>query len=81
MLTNGRYKSAWHRILATRDGSRRSIASFYNPARMANIAPAIAAAAGPMEYPSFVFGDYMEVYVKQKFQDKEPRFKAIATTK
>ncbi|KAL6658277.1 hypothetical protein ACP70R_003863 [Stipagrostis hirtigluma subsp. patula] len=81
VMTNGRYKSAWHRILATRDGNRRSIASFYNPARMAAIAPAIPAATGAAEYPSFVFGDYMEVYVKQKFQDKEHRFKAMATNK
>uniref|UniRef100_A0A0E0MDB2 1-aminocyclopropane-1-carboxylate oxidase n=1 Tax=Oryza punctata TaxID=4537 RepID=A0A0E0MDB2_ORYPU len=84
VLSNGRFKSAWHRILATRDGNRRSIASFYNPARMANIAPAIPAASGDataaaVDYPSFRFGDYMEVYVKQKFQAKEPRFAALAT--
>jgi len=80
VLSNGRYKSAWHRILATRDSNRRSIASFYNPARLATIAPAIPAAAGDDDYPSFVFGDYMEVYIKQKFQAKEPRFAAMATT-
>lgn len=81
MLSNGRYKSAWHRILATRDGNRRSIASFYNPARLATIAPATPASTAGADYPSFVFGDYMEVYVKQKFQAKEPRFAAMATTK
>ncbi|NP_001395046.1 1-aminocyclopropane-1-carboxylate oxidase isoform 2 [Zea mays] len=81
VLSNGRYKSAWHRILATRDGNRRSIASFYNPARLATIAPAIpAAGVGDDDYPSFVFGNYMEVYVKQKFQPKAPRFEAMATT-
>jgi aminocyclopropanecarboxylate oxidase len=80
VLSNGRYKSAWHRILATHDGNRRSIASFYNPARLATIAPAIPAAGGGNDYPSFVFGDYMEVYVKQKFQPKAPRFAAMATT-
>ncbi|KAF0894601.1 hypothetical protein E2562_001900 [Oryza meyeriana var. granulata] len=79
VLSNGRFKSAWHRILATRDGNRRSIASFYNPARMANIAPVIPTASGDADYPSFKFGDYMEVYVKQKFQAKEPRFEALAT--
>jgi aminocyclopropanecarboxylate oxidase len=77
VLSNGRYKSAWHRILATRDGNRRSVASFYNPARLATIAPAIPAADN---YPSFVFGDYMQVYVKQKFQAKTSRFAAMATT-
>lgn len=84
VLSNGRYKSAWHRILATRNGNRRSIASFYNPARLANISPAIAAGEGAAaDYPSFVFGDYMEVYIKQKFTAKEPRFAAataVATT-
>ncbi|XP_040384934.1 1-aminocyclopropane-1-carboxylate oxidase [Oryza brachyantha] len=82
VLSNGRFKSAWHRILATRDGNRRSIASFYNPARMATIAPAIPTASGDaaaVAYPSFKFGDYMEVYVKHKFQGKEPRFAALAT--
>ena len=80
-MSNGRYKSAWHRVLATRDGNRRSIASFYNPARAATIAPAIPAAADSGDYPSFSFGDYMEVYIKQKFQDKEPRFAAAAANK
>jgi aminocyclopropanecarboxylate oxidase len=32
------------------------------------------------EYPNFVFGDYMNVYVKHKFQAKEPGFAAMATT-
>ncbi|CAM0874711.1 unnamed protein product [Alopecurus aequalis] len=83
VMSNGRYKSAWHRVLAIREGNRRSIASFYNPARAATIAPAIPAAvdSGPgADYPSFSFGDYMEVYLKQKFQDKEPRFAAAAAT-
>jgi aminocyclopropanecarboxylate oxidase len=75
-MSNGRYKSAWHRILATRDGNRRSVAS-YNPARLATIAPATHAAA---EYRSFVFGDYMHVYVEHKFQAKETRFAAMTTT-
>ena len=80
-MSNGRYKSAWHRVLAIREGNRRSIASFYNPARAATIAPAIPAGADSgtgADYPSFSFGDYMEVYLEQKFQDKEPRFAAAA---
>ena len=81
MLSNGRYRSAWHRVLPMRDGNRRSIASFYNPARLTTIAPAVpAAGAGDNDYPSFEFGDYMLMYVKQKFQAKAPRFAAMATT-
>ncbi|MQL85998.1 hypothetical protein Taro_018510 [Colocasia esculenta] len=87
VLSNGRYKSAWHRVLATPDGNRRSIASFYNPSLRATIAPAAhlveecgepAAAPGAAAYPRFVFGDYMDVYAKQKFLPKEPRFQAMA---
>ncbi|CAD5180815.1 unnamed protein product [Musa acuminata subsp. malaccensis] len=81
VLSNGRYKSAWHRVLATSHGNRRSIASFYNPSLKATIAPAAGAAtkeaAPPALYPKFLFGDYMDVYVKQKYEPKEPRFEAV----
>ncbi|RRT41919.1 hypothetical protein B296_00042515, partial [Ensete ventricosum] len=78
VLSNGRYKSVWHRVLTTSDGNRRSIASFYNPSLKVTIAPGTnkndSAAA---LYPKYVFGDYMDVYVKQKFSPKEPRFEAV----
>ncbi|KAL9243655.1 hypothetical protein vseg_017515 [Gypsophila vaccaria] len=91
VLSNGKYKSAWHRVLASADGTRRSIASFYNPSYKATIAPApqliqeadkdeddlnVATATG-VQYPQFVFGDYMSVYQEQKFLPKEPRFNAV----
>jgi aminocyclopropanecarboxylate oxidase len=63
------------------DGNRHSIASFYNPARLATIAPGgHPASTASAEYLSFVFGDYMNVYVKHKFQAKESRFVAMATS-
>lgn len=84
VLSNGRYKSVWHRVLATHDGNRRSIASFYNPSLKATMAPApkllgLAQTNGndAQPYPKFVFGDYMNVYVDQKFLPKEPRFHAV----
>jgi aminocyclopropanecarboxylate oxidase len=78
VLSNGRYRSAWHRVLPMRDGNRRSIASFYNPANEATISPAaVQGSSGGETYPKYVFGDYMDVYVKQKFQAKEPRFEAV----
>ncbi|KAL5203372.1 hypothetical protein ABZP36_014324 [Zizania latifolia] len=77
-LSNGRYRSAWHRVLPMRDGNRRSVASFYNPAFEATIAPAAADGAA---YPEYVFGDYMDVYNKQKFDAKEPRFDAVNAPK
>ena len=72
----GRYKSAWHRVLAREEGNRRSIASFYNPSYKAAIGPA-AEEGSEKKYPKFVFGDYMDVYATQKFMPKEPRFLAV----
>ncbi|XP_021724573.1 LOW QUALITY PROTEIN: 1-aminocyclopropane-1-carboxylate oxidase 4-like [Chenopodium quinoa] len=40
VITNGRYKSVLHRVVAQTDGTRMSIASFYNPASDAVIYPA-----------------------------------------
>ncbi|XP_027090814.1 1-aminocyclopropane-1-carboxylate oxidase 5-like [Coffea arabica] len=85
VLSNGRYKSVWHRVLAMPDGNRRSIASFYNPSLKATIYPAaeLVEKAADREvnqesaYPKFVFGDYMSVYVQQKFLPKQPRFQAV----
>ncbi|XP_010416671.1 PREDICTED: 1-aminocyclopropane-1-carboxylate oxidase 5 [Camelina sativa] len=78
VLSNGRYKSAWHRGLAREEGNRRSIASFYNPSYKAAIGPAVVAEEGSEnKYPKFVFGDYMDVYANQKFMPKEPRFLAV----
>ena len=89
VITNGRYKSVMHRVLTRPDGNRMSIASFYNPGADAVIfpAPALVAAAGATEknegeeggaaYPRFVFEDYMNLYVRHKFEAKEPRFKAM----
>lgn len=83
VLSNGRYKSVWHRVLATPDGNRRSIASFYNPSFKATISPApelvekAEKGVNQATYPKFVFGDYMSIYVQQKFLPKEPRFQAV----
>lgn len=81
VLTNGLYKSVWHRILATPNGNRRSVASFYNPSLKATIAPAPQLVDEMNQknqtYPKFVFGDYMSVYAEQKFLPKEPRFHAV----
>ncbi|KAL3638854.1 hypothetical protein CASFOL_016761 [Castilleja foliolosa] len=85
VLSNGRYKSVWHRVLAMEEGNRRSIASFYNPSYEATIEPAkelvveevVKEVESLVKYPKFVFGDYMSVYVDQKFLAKEPRFQAV----
>ncbi|KAI7740594.1 hypothetical protein M8C21_029887 [Ambrosia artemisiifolia] len=84
VLSNGRYKSVWHRVQAMPNGTRRSIASFYNPSYNATIEPAAHLIqkeknkeVNQFGYPKFVFGDYMSVYTEQKFLPKEPRFEAV----
>ncbi|KAL0337731.1 UNVERIFIED_CONTAM: 1-aminocyclopropane-1-carboxylate oxidase 5 [Sesamum calycinum] len=85
VLSNGKYKSILHRVVPQIDGQRRSIASFYNPSFKATIAPAPQLLDAKVEnkasnettYPKFIFGDYMSVYLEQKFQPKEPRFQAV----
>nr|QEI21527.1 aminocyclopropane-1-carboxylate oxidase [Litchi chinensis] len=87
VITNGKYKSVEHRVIAQTDGTRMSIASFYNPGSDAVIYPAPALLEKEAEekkqvYPKFVFEDYMKLYAGLKFQAKEPRFeamKAVAT--
>ncbi|KAL5571201.1 hypothetical protein UlMin_020798 [Ulmus minor] len=82
VITNGKYKSVLHRVIAQTDGTRMSIASFYNPGSDAVIYPAPNLVEKEAEeknqvYPKFVFEDYMKLYTTVKFQAKEPRFEAM----
>ncbi|XP_060193282.1 1-aminocyclopropane-1-carboxylate oxidase-like [Lycium barbarum] len=82
VITNGRYKSVEHRVIAQQDGTRMSIASFYNPGSDAVIFPAPELIEkeeeeNKLKYPKFVFEDYMKLYAGLKFQAKEPRFEAM----
>ncbi|KAJ4718853.1 1-aminocyclopropane-1-carboxylate oxidase 1 [Melia azedarach] len=83
VITNGKYKSVEHRVIAQTNGDgRMSIASFYNPGSDAVIFPAPALLEKEAEekkqvYPKFVFEDYMKLYAALKFQAKEPRFVAM----
>lgn len=81
VITNGKYKSVEHRVIAQPDGNRMSLASFYNPGSDAVIYPAPELLkeekANTVMYPKFVFEDYMKLYAGLKFQAKEPRFEAM----
>ncbi|KAI4982227.1 hypothetical protein ZWY2020_022719 [Hordeum vulgare] len=88
VITNGRYKSVMHRVLTRPDGNRMSIASFYNPAPTPSYSSPSAygccrsrweerGRGGHRQYPSFVFEDYMNLYLRHKFEAKEPRFEAM----
>ncbi|XP_010242183.1 PREDICTED: 1-aminocyclopropane-1-carboxylate oxidase 1 isoform X2 [Nelumbo nucifera] len=73
VLSNGRYKSTLHRVMAGKDGSRLSIATFYNPAGDAIISP-----APKLLYPNhYCFQDYLKLYATTKFADKGPRFESM----
>nr|ARB05681.1 1-aminocyclopropane-1-carboxylate oxidase [Morinda citrifolia] len=84
VITNGKYKSVMHRVIAQTDGNRMSLASFYNPGSDAVIYPAPALVQKEAKdneiYPKFVFEDYMKLYAGLKFQAKEPRFEAMKAT-
>lgn len=92
VITNGRYKSVLHRVVAQPEGTRMSLASFYNPGSDAVIFPApelvekrekeaeaeeSGGVSSTAAYPKFVFQDYMKLYAGLKFQAKEPRFEAM----
>ncbi|XP_060189897.1 1-aminocyclopropane-1-carboxylate oxidase 1-like [Lycium barbarum] len=82
VITNGKYRSVMHRVIAQTDGTRMSLASFYNPGNDAMIYPAPALVEKEAEeskqvYPRFMFDDYMKLYAGLKFQAKEPRFEAM----
>ncbi|KAL9384159.1 hypothetical protein Peur_024482 [Populus x canadensis] len=81
VITNGKYKSVLHRVIAQTDGTRMSIASFYNPGSDAVMYPAPELVEKEAEesqiYPKFVFEDYMKLYAGLKFQAKKPRFEAM----
>ncbi|KAL4366814.1 hypothetical protein GQ457_05G004900 [Hibiscus cannabinus] len=77
VITNGKYKSVEHRVVAQTNGARMSIASFYNPGNDAVIHPAPALVEKKQLYPKFVFEDYMKLYAGLKFQAKKPRFEAM----
>ncbi|KAK7285361.1 hypothetical protein RJT34_20130 [Clitoria ternatea] len=73
VLSNGLYKSVVHRIMPDKNGSRISIATFYNPIRDAIISP-----APKLLYPSnFHFRDYLKLYGNTKFGEKGSRFESM----
>ncbi|XP_020596405.1 1-aminocyclopropane-1-carboxylate oxidase 1-like [Phalaenopsis equestris] len=73
VVSNGIYKSILHRVIPNKDGSRLSIATFYNPGANAIISP-----APKLLYPGhYRFQDYLNYYTDTKFSDKGSRFQSI----
>ncbi|XP_075107066.1 1-aminocyclopropane-1-carboxylate oxidase 3-like [Nicotiana tabacum] len=69
VITNEKYKSVEHRVIAQPDGNRMSIASFYNPGSDDLIypSPELLEKENKAIYPKFVFEDYMKLYAGLKF--------------
>nr|XP_009400531.2 PREDICTED: 1-aminocyclopropane-1-carboxylate oxidase 1 [Musa acuminata subsp. malaccensis] len=73
VVSNGLYRSMWHRVLADKHGSRLSVATFYNPGGDAIVGP-----APKLLYPGgYRFQDYLHYYFGTKFSDKGARFQAV----
>ncbi|GFY95837.1 ACC oxidase 1 [Actinidia rufa] len=73
VLTNRRYKSALQRVMADKNGSRLSIATFYNP-----VADAIISPAPKLLYPNrFRSQDYLNLDAMTKFAEKGPKFESM----
>ncbi|KAL5223491.1 hypothetical protein ABZP36_010130 [Zizania latifolia] len=70
VMSNGIYKSICHHVVPNKNGSRLSIATFYNPGPDAIVFPAT-----KLTYPSqYRFKDYLDFYSTTKFTDKVSRF-------
>ncbi|KAI3495758.1 hypothetical protein L1887_38104 [Cichorium endivia] len=73
VLSNGNYKSTVHRVMTDKDGSRLSIATFYNPNGDSVISP-----APKLLYPNrYTFQEYLKLYSSTKFEEKGPRFESM----
>lgn len=73
IMSNGVYKSILHRVRAEKEGSRLSIATFYNPGANAVIKP-----YPKLLYPGdYRFQEYLDYYQGTKFGDKAARFQAL----
>ncbi|KAI7999709.1 1-aminocyclopropane-1-carboxylate oxidase [Camellia lanceoleosa] len=84
VITNGKYKSVMHQVIAQLDGNKMSIASFYNTGSNAVSIKHLLGEKREKQnqvYPKFVFEDYIKLYARLKFQSKEPRFEAMKTIK
>lgn len=59
-LSNGRYRSVWHRAIVDSNKERISVASFLCPANDAVIAPAkeLTSEESPAIYRSFTYDEY-----------------------
>lgn len=72
-LSNGRYKSIWHRAIVNSNQERLSIASFLCPANDAVIAPAkkLINDESPAVYRDFTYDEYYKKFWSGNLDDKQ----------
>ncbi|KAJ7557611.1 hypothetical protein O6H91_04G002300 [Diphasiastrum complanatum] len=72
IITNGRYKSAQHRAIVNRQGTRRSYVTFYHPAMDQKMFPApqlVDAKVGPL-YREFFYKEYWHALPAKRVIEK-----------
>ncbi|XP_077243096.1 protein DOWNY MILDEW RESISTANCE 6-like [Tasmannia lanceolata] len=72
-LSNGRYKSVWHRAIVNSDMERISVASFLCPANKAVIGPAkqLTDEVSPAIYRSFTYEEYYKRFWSRNLDDEQ----------
>ncbi|VVA30140.1 PREDICTED: SRG1 [Prunus dulcis] len=60
IMSNGRLKSLWHRVVTQMDIDRFSVALFYNPSPQTEIEPIWDCSLSDEEYKNVVVGDYLQ---------------------
>eukprot|EP00253_Pinus_taeda_P013894 PITA_13894 len=74
IVSNGKYKSAEHRVMANTNWSRMSIVMFFMPQSdvLIGAAPELIDEAHPSLYKAIKAGEYVTGYTSQDFQGKGP---------
>ncbi|URD95402.1 hypothetical protein MUK42_30750 [Musa troglodytarum] len=71
-LSNGRYRSVWHRAVVNADRERMSVASFLCPCNSAVISPPekLVADGSPAMYRSYTYGEYYKKFWSRNLDDE-----------
>ena len=69
-LSNGKYKSVWHRAIVNVGKARMSIASFLCPSDDALISPAVADDGSAAIYRSFTYAEYYKKFWSRNLDEE-----------
>lgn len=72
IMSNGRLKSPWHRVVTQMDIDQFAVALFYNPSPQTEIEPIWDCSLSDEEYKKVVVGDYLQhLYKIRPTMEKE----------